>query len=381
MSRHASFSIGDTHLVCGGLYTKDCYMLNVSSMEWEHHSTLNSKRYGASVLVIGARVWVVGGSGDSRKTSEYLTDGRWTVGPSVPGGGVGDSCMTYLNTSHIILMGGWNQTELVSIDTVNTSCASVPLPIGMSRHASFSIGDTHLVCGGLYTKDCYMLNVSSMEWEHHSTLNSKRYGASVLVIGARVWVVGGSGDSRKTSEYLTDGRWTVGPSVPGGGVYDSCMTYLNSSHVILIGGYHDRRQVRLWDITTETWTDWTDRVSLPYPVWGHDCVSIEEGVLVTGGYNRDSGVTYSQSWIIDRTGQIEMVGNMTVSRWGHRMVSLGGKILSLGGREAWNGMYHTSIDEWVPGTNTWVRSQYTLTVGRAGFGVMVIPGPITTLCV
>ena len=153
----------------------------------------------------------------------------------------------------------------MSIDTDNTSCASVPLPTDMSGHVSFSIGDTHLVCGGRYTKDCYSLNVSSREWEYHSTLNSERWDASAVVIGDRVWVVGGSGDSKST-EYLTDGRWTVGPSVPGRGVYVSYMTHLNDSHIVIIGGTYDRRQVRLMDITTETWTDWTDRVSLPYPV-------------------------------------------------------------------------------------------------------------------
>ena len=96
-----------------------------------------------------------------------------------------------------------------------------------------------------------MLNVSGKNWEIHSTLNSFREGASSVVIGNIVWVLGGYGDSSKTtSEYLTDSKWTVGPSIPGAGVHLSCMTYLNSSHIILIGGYYDRRQVRVFDITT-----------------------------------------------------------------------------------------------------------------------------------
>ena len=63
----------------------------------------------------------------------------------------------------------------------------------MAEHLSFSIGDTQLVCDRLYTKDCYMFNVSSREWVKHSTLSSRREDASAVVIGARVWVVGGKG--------------------------------------------------------------------------------------------------------------------------------------------------------------------------------------------
>ena len=228
-----------------------------------------------------------------------------------------------------------------------------------------------------------MLNVSGKNWEIHSTLNSWRSGASSVVIGNKVWVVGGyddSGSSKTTSEYLTDGKWTVGPSIPGAGVYISCMTYLNSSHIILIGGYYDRRQVRLFDTTTETWYDWTDLVSLPYPVDRHDCITVEDGVLLTGGYNWDSRETTSQSWIVHRAGNLEQVGDMSRSRMGHRMVRLGAKIFSLGG---WGNGYNelSSIDEWIPGNKTWVRSPYQLNTGNVWFGALVIREPSTSLCV
>merc|ERR1712126_694919 len=119
----------------------------------------------------------------------------------------------------------------------------------------------------------------------------------------------------------------------GAGVYYSCITHMNSTHIIFIGGYYDRRQVRVFDITTETWYDWTDLVSLPYPVTAIDCITVEDGVLLTGGYNYDSGEATSQAWIIDTGGHIEQVGDMTHSRKGHKMVRLGDKIFSLGGTD------------------------------------------------
>jgi len=251
---------------------------------------------------------------------------------------------------------------------------------------SFSIGNTHLVCGGSFTKDCYMLNVSSKRWDKHSTLNDWRSGASSVVIDTRVLVVGGYDyDSNNTSEYLIEGKWVVGPSLPGRGVVNSCLAKLNSSHVILIGGQYFSRQVLLLDITTDTWTDWTDVVSLPYCVNEHDCIDINEGVLLTGGLNceweDDKVVTgpNPQSWIIDRTGNIEQVGDMTVGRRDHKMIRLGGKVFSVGGHCEYND--NSSIDEWIPDSKTWVRSMFQINTGILAYSVMALPGFSTTLCV
>jgi len=296
------------------------------------------------------------------------------------------------NSGSILVTGGWeglNQTTIISMGTVNTNCDSFPLPADMAWHVSFSVNDAHIVCGGQLTNDCYMLNVSGRKWDKHSTLNTRRYSANSVVVDSRVLVVGGwddhdeNGRSRKknTSEFLTDGKWVVGPSIPGEGVSDTCLTHFNSSHIILIGGVHCSKQVFLFDKTTDTWTNWTDVVSLPYGLHGHDCININEGVLFTGGnkcYN-DVAWTTSQSWIIDRTGNIEQVGDMTVGRQDHKMIRLGGKVFSVGGHCDYDD--NGSIDEWIPASKTWVRTKYNFTTGRLGYSVMALPGISTTLCV
>lgn len=186
------------------------------------------------------------------------------------------------------------------------------------------------------------------------------------------------GFGRQTSsEYLPSRSymWSKGPTIPGAGVYASCAVAINMTTILIAGGVYDKNQVKLLNVNTDEWTSWPP---LPIGVSDHDCIRTYDGVLLSGG-KANRGVT-SQTVLIDMiSGYPETVGPLSVARAGHKMVQYGGAILAIGGEDA-NYRKLTTIEEWVPGTKSWVTKEFSLNETRAYFAVANVPIPTSEFC-
>jgi len=255
-------------------------------------------------------------------------------------------------------------------------CTELSLPVGRSQHVS---GLTHdgamLVCGG-YTSndkyreinDCINFNMETREWEFHSYIPEGRMGSSMVFTETGTYILGGLDSKSKESLFLPIGgsTWISGPEIPGKGVDASCAISVNSTHIMIIGGFQDESQVILWDINTNTWTQWPD---LSNGVFKHACIMTEDGVMVTGG----GGQSSNQTLIIDpKTGKVETLEPLVTPRYGHQMIMVEDKVMVVGGysgnfesTEQYNGL-------------SWEMGEIELDTGRMSFGMIIIPN--TELC-
>jgi len=262
----------------------------------------------------------------------------------------------------------------------NAQCiSSISLPTGLTHNVAISTSfNLHLVCGGFNNNKCWTFNTNNLTFDLHSTLQSSyRTRSSVVEANGKVYILGGGyGSVTGTSEVLTLGedRWEAGPNIPGNGVAYSCAVVLNSTNILIIGGVGDSTQVTLYDTVTDTWTSWP---RLSKGLERHRCIVTKDGVLVTGGYM--DGQYTSQSLLLDIvTGNFETIGPMTTARGFHMLAQLGQKVFAIGGRS--DSSYHTSVDEYVPISKTWVRSNYSLNVARSSFAILNVPIPASVMC-
>ena len=225
---------------------------------------------------------------------------------------------TLLSGSTVILTGGFTSgSPTASTQVLGTPCQDFPLPVARSNHVAVNTGSDQLVCGGhpaANYKSCLKFNYISKTWEDHSTLLQYRYDSSAVTVHDKTYIFGGRGSDSKTSEYLTVGQntWTVGPDIPGNGVYLSCVVSVDD-RIVIIGGTYNYTQVIVYDVTTDQWTDWP---SLTDGVYDHDCILTPQGVLVTGGRTGgDRSEFTARTVLIDSsTGHQQTVGPLTTPR-------------------------------------------------------------------
>jgi len=305
----------------------------------------------------------------------------WWTGDRSSFDSTDDCCVT--DAGYILVTGGLFTDQSSEVFGQGVSCNSFELPEnGMYQHFGYTRGGVNLVCFGKRKKGCYKLSLQSKKWENYNSYDQWRWGVGTAEVDFGFWIIGGwyYPGIRNSSLYLPnrDKNWVEGRDIPGKGLINGCMAKLDSSRVIVIGGDYDSEQVKVFNTTAMTWTNWT---SLGYGGFSEGaCISTDDGVLLTGGYTNSEAD--SKSILVTFTGSYHLVGNLTVERVAHKMVKWDNKILAIGGRKfGQNGpIYHTSIDEWVPSTKSWKLSQYKLREGRSHFGVQVTYDEIGLLC-
>jgi len=277
----------------------------------------------------------------------------------------------------VLLLGGFSWGHETSVTVLgDTECKVSDIPL---HRLYYSASDGELVCGGSAystghdpTKECYRFVGQSLEY--HSSMNKKREALSMASIpGKGVYVFGGKGDSifdysETTFEFLPTGSqdWTNGTSrIPVQKSYASCAVALNTTHILLAGGYQSR-DVRVLDVTTDTWTNWPD---LPYLMYYHSCIKTEDGVLLAGGLNQNPFMGGFSVLMDIRNGETEVVGTLNVPRQNHKIVEYKGKVMAVGGSDR-KGRQVDLIEEWIPETKLWVNSTLTLDPKRAAFVVV-----------
>merc|ERR1711962_69096 len=290
------------------------------------------------------------------------------------------------NEGSILIVGGETDdfNTLSSVELFGSGdCHELSLPKERAYHLS---GLTHdgviLTCGGSDDLDddlldCIHFNVKSKTWVPHSTLPEARSGSNMVITKTGTYILGGFGSRSKTSLFLPAGgnTWTTGPEIPGDGVWLSCVVSVNSTNLIIIGGYYDTRQIILWDYTKNTWTEWPD---LPYGVSGQACIMTDEGVMVTGGWNTSTDSLTDHTLIINpHTGQVQVGASLVEQRYRHSIFRVKGSVMVFGGRDGNRG-YLTSTEQFKG--KSWVTAEFTLDTGRDSFSLISIPDTIIDTC-
>merc|ERR1711962_1051220 len=195
------------------------------------------------------------------------------------------------NTGSLMAIGGHNGTHISSVEVLSTSC-NFPLPEARSGHISVTTADgKSLVCGGatpsVFTASCLQFDSQSKTWEQHSSLKSSyRYSSSAIAFNQGVYILGGTGDIIRSSEFLATGssEWIPGPTIPGRGVQLSCAAKLSDTEFVILGGSDGPGvvdQALVYSTTQKQWREWP---RLSEGVFGQSCVTLGDMILMAGGY-------------------------------------------------------------------------------------------------
>jgi len=223
-------------------------------------------------------------------------------------------------------------------EVLNTSCI---FPLRERRKAPISVttadGKT-LVCGGGSPRNggspkiCWQFDYRYNLWRKLTNyrLSQERVSASVVSLSKGVYVLGGSKKSSKTSEFLATGssNWTPGPDIPGNGVFQSCAAKLNDTAFVVLGGWYDGYQARVYNEETGNWTNWP---RLRQWVARQSCVALGDTVLMAGGYTNRRQYTARTVFFDSNNGQTLQVASLNGPRGLAGITVIGGKAVILGG--------------------------------------------------
>jgi len=249
-------------------------------------------------------------------------------------------------------------------EVLNTSCI---FPLRERRKAPISVttadGKT-LVCGGASPRNggspkiCWQFDYRYNFWRKLTNyrLSEERVTASAVSLSKGVYVLGGSKQSSKTSEFLATGssQWTQGPDIPGSGVFQSCAAKLNDTAFVVLGGWYDGHQAWVYNEETGNWTNWPN---LRESVSRQSCVALGDKLLMAGGYGRQTRRYTEKTVVFDsKNGQTIEVGSLNGPRGLAGITVIGGKAVILGG---YNG--HSLLldgEEFDMETNKWKPAPY-----------------------
>ena len=142
---------------------------------------------------------------------------------------------------------------------------------------------------------CWRLDLPTNTWSRAASLHQERDQAASVALGERMLVLGGQGVedtgliTTQVEIYDTkNDSWTLRPDLAlPEGRFSFCAVPLNSSSVMVVGGWGAAgplSQVTILNLDTGTWVPGPE---LSTPRYGHTCLLTElagrPGVLVAGG--------------------------------------------------------------------------------------------------
>jgi len=197
------------------------------------------------------------------------------------------------------IFGGTGKTTLVSLDGTTANCDLEDYPANSNYPAAVTYNNGEvLACGGHDLEDadrCWSFNGSA--WSALPNSNHKHccHDSPNVFVNDGWWVTGrlqtgDYGSCSSSNSELFAGSWLPGPALPGDEYpANSCVVNLNATHTLLIGGGYPTPTTDTWiyDWSSQTWTR---TGSLITGRRDHGCVSLNQGILVAGGYDGSDDV-------------------------------------------------------------------------------------------
>jgi len=227
-----------------------------------------------------------------------------------------------------------------------------------------------------------------------------RYAAESMTLNGRPTVIGGMVHNSSTHWPTKTIRSYMGDHWSGKKEYiprDKChMTIsraffcavkLQETGIVSIGGFSYRNNIvnsvgvkycnskKFIGASSETRYNLAE---LPTPLSGHGCSQLPDSydIIVSGGSRNkdDNSQSESESYLLSWANNTwQPVGNMKEHRFGHRIVTVGDKVLAIGGKQRSPEIHLNNIERFDPHTRKWISEEKTLKKPRAHFGIVLIP--------
>ena len=176
-----------------------------------------------------------------------------------------------------------------SIANKNCRPPSMPLPTYWSPSLILTPNQEILLCGGKHHGNTCM-EMKQNNWEIHSKLNEERNYAASVSMPNGVFIFGGTGsdglEPKNSWEWLPRNTkvWRKGGFLASVGFSQGCAVKASDNEIVLIGGMYSKKTVvRYIDFNLMVHLDNILKVGR----WGHSCVSFNDKIIVSGGYNSD----------------------------------------------------------------------------------------------
>ncbi len=206
--------------------------------------------------------------------------------------------------SKLLICGGEiPYTETCEVINLASSASTCKIPPNFPAKVNKAIGglrfkENPILCGGeqnsVRSNKCYSLE--NNEWVSSASMNSVRvFAAAAQLKDGKLLLTGGydgSGSYLNSAEMLTEEGWESNiPSLPVT-IYYHCMVTVNSTTVMVIGGWQNRQMSGKTFYYTFGEASWTEGLELKNKRGFHSCGRIrrnkesqEMSILVAGGYN------------------------------------------------------------------------------------------------
>ncbi|KAL3320222.1 hypothetical protein Ciccas_001108 [Cichlidogyrus casuarinus] len=332
-------------LVLGGFYsglpTSTIYVLNSKKMSWHCEPralSLHKPLMGHSVCLVANRFIYVSGGEDSQYQvwqEVFVMDLKnpqngWSKCPLMYEKRRNHVFVHDDKTNRLIVAGGNNGRRVVGYvealcldDDERNSCWSDLPTLQIARGgACGAIIDRKLyVCGGYtdqsmenITSSVEVLNLdSSIEWTSIKPMTQERYFSCCLAIQGYLFVLGGGSSATVDQRMATlneqvgstverynplTNSWELMPYMGERADFSACFF---EGHIWCLGGGVDHVQlakVEKWkpflenvpvgDRPVSQMGSWIPQLDLPFPMWGHQCISIKGLDLIGNLFDKNS---------------------------------------------------------------------------------------------
>jgi hypothetical protein len=198
-----------------------------------------------------------------------------------------------------------NSCEIINLESSATTCKNPPnFPATVyGAIGGLRFKENPIICGGTqngsHSNKCYSLE--NNEWVSYVSMNSVRAKAAAAQLqDGKLLVTGGyvgnfDLDALNSAEMLTEEGWDSKiPSLPVT-IYGHCMVTVNSTTVMVIGGYQNVQYSGKTFVFTSVKESWIEGPELKYKRSWHSCGKIrrnkesqEMSIIVAGGYDEPS---------------------------------------------------------------------------------------------
>lgn len=198
-------------------------------------------------------------------------------------------------------------------------------------------------------------------WQPRAALPTSRSELGAAVLGDRVYLAGGFGDTDAFDAYLPDrDTWERLARMPAG--RDHCAITAHDGAVYVFGGSRTDTAWR-YDVALDAWSDLAD---MPFDRSSSVAVSLGTFVYVVAG---TGAVAQSLLRYDPAANEWQPLAELSILRDHSAAVVLDGKIYSLGGRMNSN-TFHNSVEIYDVDSDAWSAGPAMNSV-RSGFGAVV----------
>ena len=167
----------------------------------------------------------------------------------------------------------------------------------------------------------------------------------------------------------------------------ACAVKLSSTEVLLIGGFHKKKDIIKWDIKTNNLTSIGE---LQEGRYGHSCALIGDNIVIAGGKQISPGylsiLSSTEIISLDNLSNSRIAGQLNQERVFHEMVvtmiNNEETLLAIGGDyvlENKKSKPTDSIEIWDPISETWTLSD-TLKLSEAKLAFRALSVPTSLIC-